>query len=113
MDFENGINVDKKDEKLFLCFVEFRKAFDKVDRSLLWKKKLLLAYGINQKLKELIRSMYSQVKSCARARFGITNFFKYSTGVRLGCLLSPLLFALFLNDLEDYLKENGMGHQNM
>ena len=97
--------MNKKDQKLFLCFVDFRKAFDKVDHSLLWKK--LLTYGIKRKLIALIRSMYVQVKSCVRSRFGITNFFKYSKGVRQGCLLSPLLFALFLIDLEDYLKENG------
>ena len=29
--------VNKKNTKLFLCFVDFRKAFDKVDHSLLWK----------------------------------------------------------------------------
>ena len=94
-----------KKEKLFLCFVDFKKAFDKVDHSFLWKK--LLAYGISEKFVTLIRSMYRQVKSCVRSKYGITNFFKFTKAVRQGCLLSQLLFALFLNDLEDYLKVNG------
>ena len=97
--------VNKKNNKLFLCFVDFRKAFDKVDQSPLWKK--LLTYGVNEKFMTLIRPIYSQVKSCVRSKYGITKFFKFTKGVRQGCLLSPLLFALFLNDLEDYLKENG------
>ena len=96
--------VNKEKEKLFLCFVDFKKAFDKVDHSFLWKK--LLAYGISGKFMTLIRSMYGQVKSYVRSKYGITNFLKFTKGVRQGCLLTPLLFALFLNDLEDYLKVN-------
>ena len=30
--------VNKEKEKLFLCFVDFKKAFDEVDHSFLWKK---------------------------------------------------------------------------
>ena len=56
----------------------------------------------------LIRSMYRQVKLCVLFEYGISNFFKFTKGVRQGFLLTPLLFALFLNDLEDYLKENGV-----
>ena len=97
--------VNKEKEKLFFCFVDFKKAFDEVDHSFLWKK--ILAYGISGKFITLIRSMYRQVKSCIRSKYGITNFFKFTKGVCQGCLLSPLLFALFLNDLEDYLKVNG------
>ena len=99
-------NVNKEKEKLFLCFVDFKKAFDKVDHSFLWKKSISIWYKWKIFM-TLIRSMYSQVKSCVRSKYGITNFFKFTKGVRQGCLLSPLLFALFLNDLEDYLTVNG------
>ena len=51
--------------------------------------------------------MYERVKSCVRSKYGLTEFFRYKKGVRQGCLLSPLLFALFLNDLETDLKEGG------
>ena len=97
------IKVEKKE--LFLCFVDFRKAFDKVSHCILWMK--LFKYGISGKFMTLVKSMYEQVKSCVKSRSGLTYYFKYKRGVRQGCLLSPVLFSLFLNDLQGYLLEGG------
>ena len=55
----------------------------------------------------IIKSMYAQVKSCVRAKSGLTDLFQCKCGVRQGCLLSPILFALFFNDLQHYLFEGG------
>ena len=57
--------------------------------------------------------MYAQVKSCVRAKSGLTDLFQYKRGVRLGCLLSPILFAHILNDLQDYLFEGGIKGINL
>ena len=46
-----------KNKKLYLCFVDFRKAFDKVSHSVLWTK--LLKYGIEGKFLNIIKSMYA------------------------------------------------------
>ena len=51
--------------------------------------------------------MYQKVKFCVRANNGLTNFFSCTRGVRQGCLLSPLLFSLFLNDLVECLEKDG------
>ena len=76
--------VNKKRKNLFLCFVDFRKAFDKVEHTYLWNK--LIQNKINGKLLRLIKSMYERVKSGVRSNYGLSEFFKYKKGVRQGCL---------------------------
>ena len=53
--------------------------------------------------------MYAKVKSCVRFDDGLTKLFAYKRGLRQGCILSPLLFALFLNDLNNFLLDGAEG----
>ena len=99
------INVKKI--SLYVCFIDFKKAFDKVSHVLLWQK--LVNYGINGKFLNIIKSMYSKVKSCVCEKDGLTEFFPYNKALRQGCLLLPLLFALFLSDLNNFLLEQSTG----
>ena len=74
---------------------------------ILWKK--LISYGVGGRFLDTIRSMYSKVKSCVRSNNGLTKLFPYTRELRQGCLLSPILFAMFLNDLNEFLLENASG----
>ena len=87
--------------------MDFRKAFDKVDHKLLWEK--IRKYGAGGNFLNIIKSMYEKVKSCVWSKDGLTNFFNHNRGARQGCLLSPLLFSLYINDLVECL-ENGGAH---
>jgi len=50
--------------------------------------------------------MYSKVKVCVKSSNKLSNFFSSSIGVHQGDVLSPNLFKIFINDLEDHLKDS-------
>ena len=90
--------MPRKQRYLHVLF-DFKKAFNKVSHSLLWSK--LIQIGIGGRFLNLLKAMYSQVKSCVRAGDSLTKAFDFKRGVRQGCLHSPMLFALFMNDLKN------------
>ena len=93
---------------LFLCYVDFRKAFDSVDHYCLWKK--LVQLGISQQTLTILQSMYSKAMSSLKlSNHEVTDQFRSEVGVRQGCNLSPLLFSLFISRLEAELAKNKMG----
>ena len=47
--------------------------------------------------------MYQNIKSCVLFSGQSSNFFNSDIGVRQGDNLSPLLFSIFLNDLQEHL----------
>jgi hypothetical protein len=98
------IVLSKKKGRLYCAFLDYEKAFDKVNRSLLWQK--LLDHNVNGKVLEVIKNMYSNAKSCVMVNKEVSDFFVTDTGVRQGENLSPLLFALFLNDLKNDLDDH-------
>lgn len=82
-----------------------KKAFDSVWRIGLWPK--LIECGVNGKLFNVIKNLYSEIKSCVRVDGVFSDYFVSFKGLRQGENLSPLLFALFVNDLEKYLLDQG------
>ena len=87
-----------KSRRLYCAFLDYEKAFDKIERAFLWQK--LLNHNINGKILSVIKNMYENAKSCVMVGMKKSDYFQTFTGVRQGENLSPLLFALFLNDLK-------------
>ena len=100
----NIIDTRKRNkESTFCAFIDFRKAFDSIDRSLLWTK--LSSMGMSTRMLCAIRSLYSNVSSCVRINGHYTDWFEVVTGLRQGCSLSTVLFNIFINDLAFKIKD--------
>jgi hypothetical protein len=88
-------------KKLFCIFIDFAKAFDNIWRIGLWHK--LLSNSITGKFFTLVKNMYSNIKSCVMVNGITSEYFNSYAGVRQGENLSPVLFSLYINDLEQFL----------
>ena len=80
---------------LYTVFVDFQKAFDSVDRDVMWQ--LMHHYGYPSKFVNIIKEMYEDA-TCRVIHDGkLTEPFTVQTGVRQGCLLSPVIFLMVVD----------------
>ena len=91
----------------FLSFIDYKKAFDSVDRDLLLYK--LSQIGVDGRFYSAIKSLYQNPKSRVILNEFETDYFDCPIGVKQGDCLSPTLFALFINDLAEEIKSSGVG----
>ena len=89
------------------CFIDFRKAFDVVDRDLLRYK--LLDCGIMGTLYHMIDQMYSDTRNVIRLNNHYSNEFNSSHGVMQGNNLSPTCFSIYINGLLKELNKSNIG----
>ena len=64
---------------------------------MLWGK--LIKLGISGRMLEALKSLYNEVKCAVRINGQISDWFDVKIGLKQGCILSPLLFNIFINDL--------------
>ena len=79
-------------QKLFLCFIDYTKAFDKVQQSLI---KILDSINIDSKDLRPLTSQYWEQKAAVRVADSVSDFVPIKRGVRQGCVLSPDLFSIY------------------
>lgn len=80
---------------LYVNFVDFEKAFDSLDREVLWK--LLGHYGLQSKIINIIKNMYQDFSGRVICKGKLSDAYSITTGVRQGCLLSPLIFLIAID----------------
>ena len=79
---------------LFKCYIDLTKAYDKVDRSILWK--VLRRYGVPEVLISVIKNFHDGARARVRVDGILSEVFELNTGVKQGSVLSPTLFNIFL-----------------
>ena len=105
----NGI-IDKckaNGRPLYTCFIDFKSAFDLINRSALLYK--LVNQGCTGTFLSVIQSMFRNARSRVKWGGKQGEIFENMYGVLQGGVFSPNLFNLFLEDLPSYLnKEKGV-----
>uniref|UniRef100_W5NA41 Reverse transcriptase domain-containing protein n=1 Tax=Lepisosteus oculatus TaxID=7918 RepID=W5NA41_LEPOC len=116
----NLLWIMEKCKNIYICFINYSKAFDCIEHDKLWKA--LQELGVPAHLIQLIRSFFKDREATVRTQHGDTKWFKIEKGVRQGCILSPFLFNLYaeiimrksdLEELEIGVKIGGRNIDNL
>ena len=87
---------------LQMCFIALQRAYDTVDRTLLWQ--VLTRIGVSPQMIAVIQQFHDGTRACVRPDDGVCpDWSEVEQGLRQECVLSPLLsnifFAAVLNDV--------------
>ena len=79
-------------ENIYLCFLNYTKAFDCVEHNKLWRA--LKKMGIPAHLTCLLRNLHVSWEATVSILYGATDWSRIEKQVQQSCLLSPCLFKL-------------------
>jgi hypothetical protein len=93
----NRIVEDAKINKkpYFMIFVDFQKAFDSIDRNVIWK--ILKNIGVPDKIIKAISCLYTDTKSKVLVNGKLSEEIRTKTGIIQGDTLSPFLFIIVMD----------------
>ena len=93
-----------KKQQAYLLFLDFEKAFDKLDRKFLINA--LHKYGFGKNYIQWIEILYTDIQSCILNNGYTSLYFQITAGIRQECPLSALLFIIAVECLSIYIKNN-------
>ena len=71
-------------KNIYVCFIDYAKAFDCVDHNKLWK--ILQEMGIPGHLTFLLRNLYASQEATVRTGHGTTDWFQIGKGIHQSCI---------------------------
>ena len=92
---------------MFAGFIDFKKAYESVDRGKLWA--CLERLGLGGRLTSFLKAAYSNLRCEVKVGEQCSDAFSVTNGLRQGCTLSLLLFSIYVNSLVGELKKRGLG----
>jgi hypothetical protein len=103
----------ENDNDIYICFVDFEKAFDRVNWVIMMD--ILKNLGVDWRDRKLITDLYMRQEAVIRIDEGESEPGVIGRGVRQGCPLSPLLFSIYaemmmkeaMEDMEEGVKVGG------
>lgn len=99
--------LKRKKGRLFTMFIDIKAAFDSVNRAKLMKK--LEDIGLKGRFLRFIANSYKQTICRIKVNGSTSEDFFTSRGVRQGCPLSPLLFNIYIENLDKELERKKEG----
>ena len=94
------MKVREFQKNIYLCFIDYVKAFDFVDHNKLWK--IVKEIGVPDHLTCLLRNLYTGQETTVRTRHGTMDWFQICKIFHQCCILSPCSFNLYA----EYIKWN-------
>ena len=89
--------VKKNGKQLYAAFIDFKKAYDTVDRRVMFER--LKSLGINGIFLRNLEAMYLNTEYLIRYGDGFLDPIASNVGLKQGCPLSPMLFNLYIDDI--------------
>ncbi|GFN89470.1 retrovirus-related pol polyprotein from type-2 retrotransposable element r2dm [Plakobranchus ocellatus] len=89
--------VIESHKEAYIIFIDYSKAFDSVDHSLLFKTLTMMGFPPHHIV--MIQSLYTNQEASIRWNNQHTESFKILKGVRQGCILSPHFFSLYTEQI--------------
>ena len=106
----SAIEISRKQKKGLICaFLDCSQAYDRVNRDRLWE--ILIAKGMDKKWIGLLKLLYTDITVLLKHGKHVSKKVATNEGLRQGCPLSPILFMLYISDLEHRLLEARCGFE--